>query len=488
MSVEELETIFHPCSIAIVGASDNPSSAGYFYTSHLLDYNYRGKIYPINPHREEILGLKAYPSLREVEGSVDYVICCLPASRVIELLPECPEKGVKAIHLFTGRLSETGYDEAIALEKEILQKARELGIRLIGPNCMGIYYPKEGISFGFDFPKESGGVGMVMQSGGASTDFIRFASLRGVRFSKVISYGNALDLNETDFLHYLSKDPETKVIAGYIEGVKEGRKFLYVLREASRSKPVIVLKAGRSDAGVKAASSHTAALTGSLKTWETAIRQAGAVQAQTMEEMIDLIISFYFLPPILGKRVGIMGGGGGRTVLSADEWEEAGFSLVPLPPEIKEEIRKRLPQIWWEWLKNPIDRSILPLDRLDIIEDVLEMMAKSPHFDLIVATITIDNPLAKDGYIKFIQKQVEETIRINKEGIKPLVVVLNTGTLGIEDFEDWRWRFFAEEKARLVAAQVPVYSTLSQAARAVSQLVDYYQGREARQAALCASQ
>ena len=477
MSTEELEAIFHPRSIAIAGASDNPLSGGYFYVSHFLNYNYPGKIYPINPNREQILGLKAYPSLRGVEDSVDYVICCLPASKVIELLSQCPEKRVKAIHLFTGQLSETGDDEAIALEKEILKKAKEFNIRLIGPNCMGIYYPKGGISFDFDFPKEPGGVGMVMQSGVASIQFIRLASLRGVRFSKVISYGNALDLNETDFLRYLSKDPETKLIACYIEGVKEGRRFLQVLSEASRSKPVIILKGGRTDAGVKAASSHTAALAGSLKTWETAIKQAGAIQARTLEEMVDLVVSFYFLPPILGKRVGIVGGGGGYSVLSADEWEEAGFNLVPLPPEIKEVIRKSLPEKWWEWIGNPIDRSILP-DRFDVIEEMLEIMAKSPFFNLIVISPPINAPLPRDEYVKFIRMELEEAYKINREGLKPLIVVLNTGNLGIEDFEDWRWRFFAEEKTRLIAAHIPLYSSSSQAARAISQLVDYYWRRD----------
>ncbi|UCD85254.1 MAG: CoA-binding protein, partial [Deltaproteobacteria bacterium] len=320
--VDELEHAFHPRSVAVVGASDLPFSAGYFYLRHLLDYGYRGQIYPVNPNQRQASGLKTYPRLSDVPGTVDYVICCLPASKVLDLLTQCPQKEVKVVHFFTGRLSETGYEGAAELEEKILREARKLGIRLIGPNCMGIYCPKEGLSFGYDFPAEPGSVGVVFQSGGAATEFVRYASLRGVRFSKVISYGNALDLTETDFLQYLSKDPETEVIVSYIEGVKDGKRFLSALREAASAKPVIVLKAGRGVAGTRAVASHTASLAGSLRIWEGVMNQAGAVQANTLEEGIDLAVSFCFLPPFSGRRVGIVGGGGGKSVLSADEWEK----------------------------------------------------------------------------------------------------------------------------------------------------------------------
>jgi len=476
---EQLEAAFHPRSIAVVGASGNPFAMGYRYVLHLKTYGYRGQIYPVTPNWPEVLDFKAYPALKDVPGPVDYVICCLPAAKVPDLLTQCPEKQVKAVHMFTGRLSETGHEDAAELEMEILRRARELGIRLIGPNCMGLYYPEEGISFAYEFPGEPGDLGMFMQSGGAATEFVQYAALRGIRFSKVISYGNAMDLNETDFLEYLSQDGETGVIASYIEGIKDGRGFVSALRRATASKPVIILKAGRSGAGARQAASHTAALAGSLKTWETAIWQAGAVQAKTLEEMIDLVVSFCFLPPIVGTRVGIIGGGGGRSVLSADEWEEAGFSVVPFTPEIEEEIRKTLPELWWGWLRNPVDVSIFPEEAFatNLGGSILRMMAESPQFDLLISNITVGGPFSPMEFVSFIGSEVDSIVEISRK--KPVAVVLNTGTLSTKDFDDLRWKCLAEQKAKLVAAKVPVYSSAGQAANALTRLVNYYRRRQA---------
>jgi len=479
--IEQLETAFHPRSIAVVGASGNLSSMGHRFVLHLVNYGYRGRIYPVTPHWSEVLGFKAYAALKDIPGPVDYVICCLPASKVPALLTECPQKGVKVVHLFTARFSETGREDAAKLEIELLRQAREVDIRLLGPNCIGIYYPKEGISFGYDFPTEPGKVGMVLQSGGAATEFVHYASLRGIRFSKVISYGNALDLNEADFLEYLCQDHETEIIASYIEGIKDGRRFLSALSRAALSKPVIILKAGRGSAGARAAASHTAALAGSLRTWETAIRQAGAIQARTLEEMMDLVVSFYFLPPILGTRVGIAGGGGGTSVLSADQWEEAGFSVVPLPPQIEEEIKKTLPELWWGWIGNPVDVSIFPAELFATNPggNILGMMAQSPHFDLLIANITVGGPFSPTEFAAIVKREVEDIIDIKRKGTKPLAVVLNGGTLDIKDFDDLRWRCLAEQKANLIAAKIPVYSSAGQAANALIRLVNYYQRKEA---------
>ncbi len=479
MVIEQLEAAFHPRSIAVVGASGNPFSMGYRYLLHLKTYGFRGQIYPVTPHWPEVLDLRAYPALKDAPVPVDYVICCLPAAKVPELLAQCPQKQVKLVHMFTGRLSETGHEDAAKLEKEILRRARELGIRILGPNCMGLYHPKEGIAFAYDFPQEAGNVGVFSQSGGAATEFIYYAALRGVRFSKVISYGNALDLNETDFLQYLSQDDETGVIASYIEGLNDGKAFLSALGRATRFKPVIILKAGRSSAGARQAASHTAALAGSAQSWETAIRQAGAVRARTLEEMIDLVVSFSFLPPVQGTRVGIVGGGGGRSVLSADEWEEAGFNIAPLPPEIEEEIRKILPELWWGWLRNPVDVSIFPEEAhmTNLQGQILRMMAESPQLDLLIANVAIGGPFSPMELAPILGNQIKDVIEISRK--KPVTVVLNTGALGTEDFDNPRWRCLAEQMANLVAAKIPVYSDAAQAANALTHLVNYYRRKGA---------
>ena len=212
---------------------------------------------------------------------------------VAGLLGECRSKGVTLVHVFTGRLSETGRADARDLEMAILEQARQLGIRLIGPNCMGLYHPRHGVAWDYGFPSEPGPVGALLQSGGTTGEFIRYGSLRGLRFSKVISYGNALDIDESDLLSYLAQDDETAVIAAYIEGVKDGQKFATALKEAAQAKPTIVLKGGKGgQAGARATSSHTASLSGTRSAWDACLKQAGAVSADTLGTCLTLSLPF----------------------------------------------------------------------------------------------------------------------------------------------------------------------------------------------------
>lgn len=479
MVLEKLDIAFHPESIAVVGTSGNPQSLGHSFLEHLVNYGYMGTVYPVTRNWPEILGLKTYPALKDVPGPVDYVICCLPAAHVPQMLKECPDKGVKVVHMFTGRFSETGREDAANLEKEILALAQELDVRLIGPNCMGVYNPRVRVASGYDFPMEAGNVGLFLQSGSASSEVVYYGSRRGLRFSKVISYGNALDINESDILEYLAQDDETDIIASYIEGMEDGRRFLQVLRQAARSKPVITLKAGRGKAGTEMAASHTAAMAGSLKIWEAAMKQAGAVQAQSLEDMVDLIVSFDFLPPILGNRVGIVSGGGGNSVLSADEWEEAGFEVAPLPREIEEMIREEMPKLWWGWVKNPLDVSLLPQEALfgNFSGNMLKMMSQSEGYDLVAANLPIGGPFSKGAFAEYVRKQVENIIQAKKGAANPIVAVFSTGSLRAVDLDDERWRVLTEAMPQLTDAGVPVYSNALQAAGAIMRLIKYYQRR-----------
>jgi len=480
MSLDQLNKVFPPSSIAVVGASENPFAAGSMYTQHLMNYTYNGKVYPVNPKQATIFGIPAYPSLKEIPGTVDFVISCIPASEILGLLDECAQKQVHVLHMFTGRFGETGDKEAADLEQQVLQKAKDLGIRLIGPNCMGLYYPREGIHFAHELPTEPGSVGMFFQSGGASAEFIRYAAIRGMTFSKVISYGNAIDLNECDYLEYLAKDDETKIIVAYIEGVKDGRRFLQLLREVTKSKPVVLLKAGRGGAGSKSAASHTGSLAGSPQIWDTAVKQGGAINAQSLDEMIDIVLGLSYLPPLMGRKVAVVGGGGGRSVLSADGWDTAGFALNPLTPRIKQEIRERVPELWWEWIGNPVDVSMMPevAWMTGLTGDMLKIMIDSPEYDLIVSNITIDAPFGKEELKLFIQREITPVMEGVQKGTKPIIVVMNGGQLKIEEFDHWRWRMLAEIHSELIQAKVPVYSTISQAAKTMQHLADYYENRE----------
>ena len=232
---EDIEEMFHPESIAVVGASANPDTPGYDYVRSLQEFGYKGRIYPINPKGGEILGLPVYSSLRDVLGGVDYVISVIPNAYVLDLVRDCAAAGVKALQLFTGRFSETGRADDAALEDELRRTAKDAGVRLIGPNCMGLLYPRLGISFRTDMSREAGPIGFLSQSGNLLFELTHFGESRGMRFSKAISYGNALDLNESDFLEYFGEDAETKVIGAYIEGVRDGRAFLAALTASLRS-------------------------------------------------------------------------------------------------------------------------------------------------------------------------------------------------------------------------------------------------------------
>jgi len=475
MPAHPLEEILQPQSIAVAGASNNPSAPGYNFTYHLLDYGYQGRIYPVNPSYSEVLGIKAYPNIKDIPGSVDYVISAVPAQAVLGMLEDCSQKGVKCVHLYTARFSETGRRDAAELEQEILKQARKYGIRLIGPNCMGLYYPRLGIAFAYDFPKEAGSVGMASQTGGGAGYFIHLASLRGIRFSKVISYGNGLDFNESDYLDYLSQDLETKIILLYIEGIRDGKRFFESLSRAAAAKPVIVIKGGRGKAGMRAAFSHTAALTSSAQLWETVVAQAGAILARNFQEMADLAVSFQFLPPIRGTRVGIAGGGGGTSVLAADECEETGLEAISLPTEIREELRGMGIPVW-DWIGNPVDTSITGGVITPI--DMLRMMARNHNFDLLVAIINEDAPSAKKDMILRRRNEIKGYLQLKKEGQKPLLVVAGEKSAGIEYLSHWRQKEMSRARTKLIAANIPWYPTIGQATKAIRKLIDYYQKRQ----------
>ncbi|MFC1873670.1 CoA-binding protein [Chloroflexota bacterium] len=474
MPIHPLEEILHPQSIAVVGASDTTGTPGYSFTRHLLDHGYRGKIYPVNPNYSEIIGMKAYPSLREIPGTVDYVICSIPAAATLNLLKDCAQKKTRGIHFFTGRFSETGRQDAAELEQQLLKQAKKYGIRIIGPNCMGLYYPREGISFSYDLPHESGTVGLASQSGAGAIYFIQVASMRGLRFSKVISYGNAIDLNECDYLDYFAQDPETKIILMYLEGVRDGRKFFNSLRQAAAIKPVIIAKGGRGISGIRAAASHTAALAGSMKIWGTMVAQAGAVNAQDFDEMTDLAVSFRFLPPARGTNIGIAGVGGGPSVLAADQCEEAGLDVIPLPDEIRAELKGMGIPIW-DWVGNPIDVSITGglLPRIEM----LRMIAGNENFDLIMGIINDEAPSTGKVLLSRLRADVNGYIKVRQEISKPLLVVVREKSPGIENHNNLRLRMLSEARTKLIAAGIPVYPSVARAAAAVRKLIDYYRRR-----------
>lgn len=468
----EIEAIFHPRSIAVVGASANVDTPGYDYVSSLLAFGYRGTIYPVNPRGGEILGLPVYPRLGEVPGPVDYVISCIPAAAVLELVEECAAKGARALQLFTARFSETGRREGAELERRLRERARALGVRIIGPNCMGLHYPRLGISFRGDIVREPGPIGFLSQSGNLIFELTYQGGPRGLRFSKAISYGNGLDLNEADFLDYLAHDPETAVIGAYIEGVRDGRRFLQALRGAAARKPVVVLKGGRTQAGGRAASSHTAALAGSRTVWEAAVAQAGALAVDTVEELIDMLLAFAYLRPARGRRLAMVGGGGGRSVLTADLCQELGLGVPPLPPDVERRLAERAPDLAG-WVTNPVDQSILAGSGVGGAQ-VLEWLAESPEIDLLLAYVGESWALGRPNAREILPRVTERFIQVGTRTDKPFAVVLSPSDYS----EEWVWHLITAARERLVEAGLALFPSAERAVRALARFVAYWEGRE----------
>ncbi|MBN2033158.1 MAG: CoA-binding protein [Deltaproteobacteria bacterium] len=352
-----LDPLFHPVSIALAGITvDNPEHWTRTFLDSLLEFKFEGPLYLVNPKGGEIGGIKVHQSFADIAGDVDYVISTVPAGAAPGLIEECAHKGVKAVHFCTAGFRETGEEEGAILEPQLVEASRRTGIRIIGPNCMGIYCPGSRISFNVDFPKESGPVGFISQSGGNTGSLVQRVKSRGIRFSKVVSYGNACDLNECDFLEYLAADSETKIIGLYIEGVRDGKRFRQALRKAAEKKAVILLKGGLTEGGAGAAAGHTGSLAGNEVIWDSLCRQSGVIQVHSLEEFADCLVTLRFMPDPGGRRVALIGAGGGSSVLIADEFERCGLRVPPLPGKIRERIREFTP-VAGNILRNPIDYS-----------------------------------------------------------------------------------------------------------------------------------
>jgi acyl-CoA synthetase (NDP forming) len=294
-----LEYIFHPRSIAIVGISaDLPKLwIKRVYLESLIKNGYPGQVYLVNPKGGEMDGLPIYRSLKDIPGPVDHAVISVPAAYTPKIMEDCRDIGVKVAHIFASGFAETGETDRIELQNRLVAIARQGNMRIIGPNCLGLFYPRGKIGLSPDLSMEPGPIGFLCQSGGNVTFMARHAASRGLRFSKIVSYGNACDIDECDLLDYFASDPETKVIAAYIEGAHDGVRLLKVLKRAAAAKPVVVFKGGFSPDGLRAAASHTGSLAGADKVWDGLLRQVGAIRVYSIEEMVDVLVALLRVRP-----------------------------------------------------------------------------------------------------------------------------------------------------------------------------------------------
>ena len=464
MSAEALDRLFSPRAVAVVGASTNVDSPGHDYVRALREFGFEGDVYPINPRADEVAGYRAYPGLDAVAGAIDLVICCIPATGVPDVVDACGEAGIPFLHLFTGRLSETGDAEAAALEAAIEKKARARGVRLLGPNGMGVYHPAGRIAFRPDLPRAAGGVAFLSQSGNNAVEVVIRGAARGLRFGKVANYGNGLDLTPGELLGWLADDPGTVVIGAYVEGVADGRRFFEGLRRAASRKPVIIQKAGRSAEGARAAASHTAALAGEAAIWAGMLRQAGAIEARSQEQLLDLMVAASLLQRPRGRRVAVAGGGGGRSVQSADACAEQGLALPPLPADVRERVAERAPALA-DWLRNPVDQSILAGSGLSA-NGLLAMMAASGGYDIGIANVGEEWFLGRpeaESRLRHACTRLREAVGASPV---PIAVVLGATEMTV----DWQRALIDSVRDDLIEAGLAVFPTVERAAFALGRL------------------
>jgi acyl-CoA synthetase (NDP forming) len=379
--LEELEVFFHPKSLALVGASAKQGKVGRLFMDRFLETGFR-TLYPVNPGADEILELKAYPSLKDIPGPVDLALIVTPPESVMGAIRDCVAKGVKGIIINSAGFGEAG-ERGKEMEREMARVAREGGARIIGPNCVGIYCPSSKLPFPLGPGQEPGSVGVVSQSGSLADYLALIATKNGVKFSKAISCGNESDLHAVDFLEYLGEDSETRIIVSYLEGIKDGRRFHRLIREISNRKPMIVWKSGTTEAGARAAASHTGALAGSVPVWEAVLNGAGMVRVKSLEEMLDTLYAFYFQPLPLGKRVGIITGPGGPAVGTADACVEMGLEVPRFSDETKRRLRKVIPPAGTS-VENPVDLTLTALVATEVYRDVIDILANDDDMDMLL--------------------------------------------------------------------------------------------------------
>jgi len=350
----DLRALFEPRSIAFIGASTDVFKWGFNILHNMVERGYKGEIHPVNPNGGDWFGRRMYTDVSEISSPVDLAVIVVRDALVPDIVRTCTDKGIKAGIVITAGFSETGATGA-ALEREVVETARRGGMRIVGPNTMGVFsaYPNFMHALMGAMPLTAGHVGLVVQSGNLGTSISYRFLRRKIGISRLISSGNEADLTTEDFLEYLEDDPHTRIICLYIEGLRQGERFFRAARRISRSKPVILIKGGRTDRGARAALSHTGAMGGDDEIFSSACRQAGIIQVDSMDEMIDVAGMLLGQPLPAGDRVGIITMGGGWGVIATDQCIRRGLTIEPLSDGVIRRLDKVLPAYWSRG--NPID-------------------------------------------------------------------------------------------------------------------------------------
>jgi len=465
------EVAFNPRSVAVLGASTKERGGGNGFIRGMQEMEYEGKLYPINPNAEEIMGYKCYHSLADVPEVPDLVIVAVGAGRAEQALEECIAKGARNIHMFTAGFAETGEEEGASLAERLREVARRGRLNIVGPNCMGIYSPRGRISPWGKLPTEVGPIAMITQSGALGSEFVRLAPDHGLLMSKVISYGNGYVLDCTDYLEYLERDPDTKYIAMYLEGVQDGAKLLRMVKRISPRKPIVIWKGGLTAVGAKAAASHTGALAGQDAVWGAFFAQSGAVRVDSTDEMVDVLQALVRLPPCAGRGVAIMGGAGGTSVSAADICARAGLAVPAISEDIQRELRTFI-RVAGTSVRNPLDVGMQLRGPEDFLR-VLELVAEDPGIDIII--MVLYPFMRRFAGRKWVKKVMDDLVKFGQTSgsRKPFLIAMRNPAENLE-----------AEKVRLritqdfTAAGIPVFKNVERACRALYKFTAYYRALE----------
>lgn len=470
--MHDLDSMFFPKSVAVVGVSNDGMGGGTGFFNRLIKGGYPGKVYPVNPKMTEVQGQKAYPSVSAIPETPDLVIMGIPATAVADALRDCIAAGVKNVHIFSSGFTETGEEKGRILDREITAIIKNSDLRVVGPNCMGIYVPKSNLAPWGNTPKGSGPLAFISQSGGHGQLITEFAQTLGIYFSKVISFGNARGLGAYDFLEYLKTDPDTKIISCYFEGMTDGNRVTRLIREINHTKPVIVWKGGLTESGARAIASHTGSLAGETKVWDAFYAQTGAIRAESQEEILGVTQLFLHSSPPKGRRVLVFAGGGGNSVALSDTCSREGLVVPHISEETRQELNKMI-RLEGNSVRNPLDIFSVHFD-LKTFSRVLELVSADPMIDMILINRSVSDP--ENGMFhtdttaeKRINEYIIEFAKKNADKI-PLAIALNIHSHRPSPANSAAkvWLEFAE-------AGVPVFGSTTSAARAISRYISYHE-------------
>ena len=465
MSVfEDIRAMVEARSLAVVGASPTPGKFGNFFTRSQLSIGFDGDLYLVNPNEREIMGLPVYPDLRSLPAPPDLVYVTIPAVRSIDVLRECAEVGAKGVVMIAAGFRESG-PAGVALEDEAVSIARHGGFRIIGPNCFGIYNPATGLTMlpGHDFTRTPGDVGFISQSGGFGVHLVRQAQSLGIGCSAAVSFGNAADVDESDLIEYFALDDDTRIVVGYLEGVRRGDALESSLRLAASRKDVVLWKVGRSSASRRAVMSHTGSLAGSSEIWDGIMRQCCVIQAQGVDQVLDTVLALGHLGRRPGKRLLIAGGGGGLGTYGADVAESLGLQVPEIPAGSMAGLRKALARAG-AVPGNPLDFGA-PLIPLGEFREAMEAAAGSDGFDVMLFDVAANFAFDLAGE-EGLKMAMEILVAAKERYSRKIAVVMYTRSFDPDDLSKVaiveRLRRFLHEKG------IPVFPSAERALKAIA--------------------